>query len=64
MIYKNLDNIFNILYSYLVWAFKEETEAGAFKEQRLEYLRSFDIEDLGLNTYKQVKDLFGEIRTL
>jgi hypothetical protein len=48
----------------LAWAFKEETEAGAFKEQRLEYLRSFDPEDLGLNTYRQVKDLFGEIRTL
>lgn len=63
MIYKNLDNIFGIIYDYLEWSFSEAGNSESIKLKRtkreLHYLRSFETADASLEKFKLAKELLN-----
>jgi len=63
MIYKNLDDILNIIFDYLKWSFEASGNndfASVKKGKRtLHYLRNFENGDLSLERYKLAKTLLG-----
>jgi len=61
LIYKNIDNIFNIMYDYLEWLFDENTATirNIYKD---EYLLSFNKDTQYIYNYKYVKKLLSETK--
>jgi len=63
MIYKNLDNILNIIYEYLEWSFSDEGSGNVAINKKgrrmLHYLRNFENLDASLESFKLAKILLA-----
>lgn len=63
MIYKNLDNILNIVYDYLEWSFSDAGNSDVVVSKKgkrmLHYLRNFENSDLSLESFKLTKSLLS-----